>query len=85
VLYPQEISRLSDILKLIQKTQTLSAVRLDGEIKIHSDWHVSFNELLMIYPDAKQSIIGKGLQRVDMLKLEQLLEWNIEDANCTEA
>ncbi len=85
VLYPQDMSRLADILQLIQKTQTLSAVRLDGEIKIHPDWHVSFNELLMIYPDVKQSIIVKGLQRVDMLKLEQLLEWNLEDANCTEA
>jgi len=85
VLYPQDMSRLADILQLIQKTQTLSAVRLDGELKIHPDWHVSFNELLMIYPDVKQSIIGKGLQRVDMLKLEQLLEWNLEDANCTEA
>lgn len=84
VLYPH-MSRLADILQLIQKTQTLSAVRLDGEIKIHPDWHVSFNELIMIYPDVKQSIIGKGLQRVDMLKLEQLLEWNLEDANCTEA
>ena len=79
------MSRLADILQLIQKTQTLSAVRLDGELKIRPDWHVSFNELLMIYPDVKQSIIGKGLQRVDMLKLEQLLEWNLEDANCTEA
>ncbi|EOR08572.1 malonate decarboxylase holo-[acyl-carrier-protein] synthase [Acinetobacter tandoii] len=85
VLYPQDMSRLADILQLIQKTQTLSAVRLDGEIKIHPDWHVSFNELLMIYPEAKQSIIGKALQHVDMLKLEQLLEWNLEDANCTEA
>ncbi|NCI79423.1 malonate decarboxylase holo-[acyl-carrier-protein] synthase [Acinetobacter kanungonis] len=85
VLYPQDMSRLADILQLIQKTQTLSAVRLDGELKIHPVWHVSFNELLMIYPDVKQSIIGKGLQRVDMLKLEQLLEWNLEDANCTEA
>ncbi|PJG43618.1 ACP synthase [Acinetobacter tandoii] len=85
VLYPQDMSRLADILQLIQKTQTLSAVHLDGELKIHPVWHVSFNELLMIYPDVKQSIIGKGLQRVDMLKLEQLLEWNLEDANCTEA
>lgn len=85
VLYPQDMSRLADILQLIQKTQTLSAVRLDGELKIHPDWHVSFNELLMIYPEAKQSIIGKALQHVDMLKLEQLLEWNLEDANCTEA
>ena len=63
----------------------MSQIPLDGEIQIHPEWHVSFNELLMIYPDVQQSIIAKGIQRVDMLKLEQLLEWNLEDANCTEA
>lgn len=85
VLYPQDNSRLADILQLIQKTRLLSQIPLDGEIQIHPEWHVSFNELLMIYPDVQQSIIAKGIQRVDMLKLEQLLEWNLEDANCTEA
>ncbi|MHA3892897.1 malonate decarboxylase holo-[acyl-carrier-protein] synthase [Acinetobacter sp. GXMZU3951] len=85
VLYPQDNSRLADILQLIQKTRLLSQIPLDGEIQIHPEWHVSFNELLMIYPDIEQRIIAKGIQRVDMLKLEQLLEWNLEDANCTEA
>jgi phosphoribosyl-dephospho-CoA transferase len=85
VLYPQDNSRLADILQLIQKTRLLSQIPLDGEIQIHPEWHVSFNELLMIYPDVQQSIIAKGIQRVDMLKLKQLLEWNLEDANCTEA
>lgn len=84
VLYPKDLTQISEILALIQHTQAQSQIRLDGEIQIHPDWHVSFNELLMIYPDQTQRIIVKGLQRVDMLRLEQLLEGTLADADCTE-
>lgn len=85
VLYPKDLTQISAILNLLQQAQALSQIRLDGEIQIHPAWHVSFNELLMIYPDQSQSIIVKGLQRVDMLRLEQLLEGTLEDADYTEA
>lgn len=79
VLYPQDLSKLNEILQAIQQVQALSDIRLDGEIKIHPQWHVSFNELMMIFPNMQQSMIGKGIQQVAMLKLEQLLEWNLDD------
>lgn len=85
VLYPKNLTQIPEILNLLQQAQALSQIRLDGEIQIHPAWHVSFNELLMIYPDQAQSIIVKGLQRVDMLRLEQLLEGTLEDADYTEA
>ena len=85
VLYPKNLTQIPEILNLLQQAQALSQIRLDGEIQIHPAWHVSFNELLMIYPDQSQRIIVKGLQRVDMLRLEQLFEGTLENADYTEA
>lgn len=33
-----------------------------------------FNELITVFPAMKQQVIVKGIQRVDMLRLEQLFE-----------
>ncbi|MEG2461953.1 MAG: malonate decarboxylase holo-[acyl-carrier-protein] synthase, partial [Acinetobacter sp.] len=62
-----------------------SSIRLDGEIQIHPDWHVSFNELIAIFPEMNQQVIVKGIQRVEMLRLEQLFEGKLEYANATTA
>ena len=58
---------------------------LDGEIQIHPDWHVSFNELIAVFPEMNQQVIVKGIQRVEMLRLEQLFEGKLEYANATTA
>ncbi|MFC3902686.1 phosphoribosyl-dephospho-CoA transferase [Acinetobacter marinus] len=85
VLYPQQLSRLAEILQRIEQVQAKSQIRFDGEIKVHSDWHVSFNELISVALDQTQQIIVKGLQRVDMLRLEHLFAGNLEYANRTVA
>lgn len=74
---------MPEILQLIQQVQAQSSVQLDGEIKIHPDWHVSFNELITVFPTVKQQVIVKGIQRVDMLRLEQLFEGNLEYAHAS--
>lgn len=81
LLYPQHQHEVPEILQLIQQIQAQSSVRLDGEIQIHPAWHVSFNELIAVFPEMKQQVIVKGIQRVDMLRLEQLFEGKLEYAN----
>jgi phosphoribosyl-dephospho-CoA transferase len=83
LLYPQHQNDVPEILQLIQQVQTQSSVHLDGEIQIHPDGHVSFNELITVFPAMKQQVIVKGIQRVDMLRLEQLFEGNLEYADAT--
>ena len=83
LLYPQHQNDVPEILQLIQQVQTQSSVQLDGEIQIHPDGHVSFNELITVFPAMKQQVIVKGIPRVDMLRLEQLFEGNLEYADAT--
>ena len=85
LLYPQKLTDIPEILQRIEHVQKESQIRLDGEIQIHPDWHVSFNELISVYAEQHQQIIVKGLHRVDMLKLEHLLEGSCEYANTTTA
>lgn len=83
LLYPQHQFDVPEILQLIQQVQAQSSIRLDGEIQIHPDWHVSFNELITVFPKMNQQVIVKGIQRVEMLRLEQLFEGKLEYANAT--
>lgn len=83
LFYPKHQNDVPEILQLIQQVQAQSSVQLDGEIKIHPDWHVSFNELITVFPAVKQQVIVKGIQRVDMLRLEQLFEGNLEYAHAS--
>lgn len=85
VLYPKDLTHTSEILNLLQQAQAQSSIRLDGEIQIHPDWHVSFNELIAVFPEMNQQVIVKGIQRVEMLRLEQLFEGKLEYANATTA
>ena len=85
LLYPQRQHDVPEILQFIQKVQAQSPMRLDGEIQIHPDWHVSFNELIAVFPEMKQQVIVKGIQCVEMLRLEQLFEGKLEYANATTA
>src|SRR5690606_37678672 len=57
LLYPQHQNDVPEILQLIQQVQAQSSVHLDGEIQIHPDWHVSFNELITVFPAMKQQVI----------------------------
>ena len=44
---------------------------------------MSFNELIAVFPEMKQQVIVKGIQRVEMLRLEQLFEGKLEYADAT--
>lgn len=75
VLYPQSAQNLSDTLFYLQQLQQKTDLRIDGEIKIHPEWHVSFNELAQILPDLHQQIIAKGIKRIGLFTLQELLGW----------
>lgn len=85
VLYPKHNDTVPQILQLMQQLQTQSTIQLDGEIYIYPDWHVSFNELITVFPEMKQHVIVKGIQHVKMLSLEQLFEGSLGYANDTSA
>lgn len=73
VLYPQHARNLMEILSHVQQLKQQTALSIDGEIKIHPEWHVSFNELIQILPDLQQQIIAKGIKRIGLFTLEELL------------
>lgn len=83
LLYPEHVQDISEILQVIQQAQAQSSIRLDGEIQIHPDWHVSFNELISVFPEMQQQVIVKGIKRIDMQTLEQLFEGKLNYANGT--
>ena len=83
LLYPQHQHDVPEILQIIQQVQAQSSIRLDGEIQIHPDWHVSFNELIAVFPEMKQQVIVKGIQRVEMLRLGQLFGGKLEYSDAT--
>lgn len=83
LLYPQHQHDVPKILQLILQIQAQSSIRLDGEIQIHPDWHVSFNELIAVFPEMNQQVIVKGIQRVELLRLEQLFKRKLEYADAT--
>lgn len=81
LLYPEHLHELPEILQVIQQVQAKSSIRLDGEIQIHSDWHVSFNELISVFPGMQKQVVVKGIKRIDMQTLEQLFEGKLKYAN----
>lgn len=73
VLYPKSEQDITAILNQIQKLKQQTNICIDGDIKIHPDWHVSFNELIKILPDREQKIIAKGIKRIGLFTLKELL------------
>lgn len=73
VLYPRSAQDLEIILNHVQQLKQHTNLRIDGEIKIHSDWHVSFNELIQILSNSEQKIIAKGMKRIGLFTLKELL------------
>jgi len=73
VLYPKSEQNLEVILNHVQELKQQTNLCIDGEIKIHPDWHVSFNELIQILPDIEQKIIVKGINRIGLFPLKEIL------------
>lgn len=78
VLYPQQLEHIPKILQCITALKEQVSFPIDGEIKCHPQWHVSFNELMLVLAQGQQTIIAKGLTHIALLELEQL--WEQHDA-----
>lgn len=83
VLYPDNNQHFNEILGYLGKLKNEIDICIDGELKIHPEWHVSFNEMIQILPDLDQQIIAKGIKQIGLIPLKELLGWMHADTRTT--
>ena len=76
VIYPAfyDMELIQSILKHIHDLKVKMGQPIDGEIRIHPQWHVSFNELQLAWQQQHTSVLVKGIEHIALLQLEQLWE-----------
>lgn len=86
LLYPTQYDEttITGILKQLHLLQSHTSQAIDGEIKIHPHWQVSFNELQFARQHGQTHVIAKGIQEIALLELQQLWEQsNDQYSACT--